>query len=97
MFEYCLRRLIDKFSILIHLFYYYFSQDHELLAGLKTSGMNGERGRVDELSVKFEEHSDQLQEVCKLLRHISGTEPLIVWTENAENLLKALAPMVGVT
>ena len=39
------------------------NEDHELLAGLKAAGLSGEAGAVDELSVKFEEHSEQLQEV----------------------------------
>lgn len=39
------------------------NEDHELLTTLKTAGMAGQRERVDELSVKFEEHSEQLQEV----------------------------------
>ena len=40
------------------------NEDHELLSALKTAGWNGEKERVDELSVKYEEHSEQLQEVC---------------------------------
>ena len=39
------------------------NEDHELLAALKSSGLNGLKERVDELSVKFEEHADQLMEV----------------------------------
>ena len=42
------------------------NEDHELLTQLKTSGMNRESERVAELSVKFQEHSDQLQEVWKV-------------------------------
>ena len=39
------------------------SDDHQLLAALKTVGLGGDVVRVTELSAKFEEHSDQLQEV----------------------------------
>ena len=42
------------------------NEDHELLTSLKAAGMSGERERVNELSVKFEEHSEQLQEVNQL-------------------------------
>lgn len=39
------------------------NEDHELLAALKSAGLSGLKERVDELSVKFEEHADQLMEV----------------------------------
>ena len=45
------------------------NEDHELLASLKQSGLNGEPARVDEMSVKFEEHSDQLQEVSQRIKY----------------------------
>ena len=38
------------------------NEDHELLAALKMAGLDGQKEKVDELSVKFEEHSEQLQE-----------------------------------
>ena len=43
------------------------NEDHELLTALKNAGFQGERDRIAELSVKFEEHSEQLQEVGLLL------------------------------
>jgi hypothetical protein len=49
---------------------------------------------VDELSVKFEEHSDQLQEVCKLLRHIAVSDSLIVWAEHIETNIRFQRPEV---
>ena len=45
------------------------NEDHELLSFLKNAGMAGERGRVDEFSVKFNEHSEQLQEVLISYKH----------------------------
>mgnify|MGYP000028244596 CR=1 FL=1 len=39
------------------------NEDHILLHSLQTAGVSGEVGSVDELSVKFEEHVDQLEEV----------------------------------
>lgn len=39
------------------------NEDHVLLRNLQTAGIAGEVGSVDELSVKFEEHIDQLEEV----------------------------------
>lgn len=70
------------------------NEDGELINALKAAGLAGQRERVDELSVKFEEHSEQVQEVCKLLRHIAVTDPLIVWCEHTEQNLKMLGPEV---
>ncbi len=39
------------------------NEDHSLLGNMKTAGFKGEKDRVDELAGKFEEHSEQLQEV----------------------------------
>ena len=39
------------------------SEDHILLKQLQAAGTAGELGSVDELSVKFEEHISQLEEV----------------------------------
>ena len=38
-------------------------EDHDLLLALKRAGTAGETERVAEISVKFEEHAEQLQEV----------------------------------
>ena len=50
------------------------NEDHELLAALKQAGLSGEPARVDELAVKFEEHSDQLQEVGVMYHILLGGE-----------------------
>ncbi|XP_064646308.1 alpha-catulin-like isoform X1 [Lineus longissimus] len=68
------------------------NEDHDILMALKTAGLNGEVDRVNEITVKFEEHSEQLQEVAKLLRHIATTGPLVITAEHVENSLKALCP-----
>lgn len=43
------------------------NEDQQLLTALKAAGLGGQRDKVNELSVKFDEHSDQLQEVCILI------------------------------
>ncbi|XP_013408473.1 alpha-catulin isoform X2 [Lingula anatina] len=68
------------------------NEEQELFTALRNAGSNGEKGAVDEVSVKFEEHSEQLQEVCKLLRHVAGTEALMTTAEYIENNLKYLGP-----
>lgn len=39
------------------------NEDHDLLKGLKLHGLAGRPDKVDELSVKFREHAEQLEEV----------------------------------
>jgi len=39
------------------------NEDQALLSSLKAAGLSGQTDKVNELSVKFEEHSEQLQEV----------------------------------
>ena len=39
------------------------NEDQALLSSLKTASQSGQTDKVNELSVKFDEHSEQLQEV----------------------------------
>ena len=39
------------------------NEDHELLAGLRTAGLEGEVQRAEQLTVQFAEHQEQLEEV----------------------------------
>ena len=41
------------------------NEDADLLQTLRSAGQSGERNRVDEISVKFQEHAEQLQEVIQ--------------------------------
>lgn len=34
-------------------------------------------------------------QVCKLLRHISNTEPLVITAEHAESVIKSIGPLVS--
>lgn len=68
--------------------------DAEILNGLKNSGMSGDLDKIDELTVQICEHSEQLQETCKLLRHIAAADPLAVAAEHAENNFKILGPLI---
>ena len=38
------------------------NEDQQLLTALKSAGLKGQKDRVNELSVKFDEHTDQLHE-----------------------------------
>nr|XP_006818860.1 PREDICTED: alpha-catulin-like [Saccoglossus kowalevskii] len=68
------------------------NEDHDILGMLKNSGVAGDVDKVEGYSVKFIEHSEQLQEACRLLRHISGSAPLQISAEHAENNMKLLGP-----
>ena len=41
------------------------NEDHDLLKGLCVAGTNGDVALVEELTVKFEEHMEQLEEVIR--------------------------------
>ncbi|KAI8738521.1 alpha-catulin [Biomphalaria glabrata] len=70
------------------------NDDECLLKALKKSGLSGDFDRVEELTVKFSEHQEQLEEVCKLFRHMATTEPLIIAAEHNESFLHCLGPLI---
>lgn len=43
------------------------NEDHEILKHLKAAGGSGDQQRVAEMTVKFEEHMQQLEEVCTFI------------------------------
>ncbi|XP_062615012.1 alpha-catulin-like [Saccostrea cucullata] len=69
------------------------NEDHEILKHLKAAGNSGDQQRVTEMTVKFEEHMQQLEEVCKLFRHIATNEQLVIAAEHNEFVLKSLGPL----
>ncbi|XP_060074303.1 alpha-catulin-like [Ylistrum balloti] len=69
------------------------NEDHELLKCLKGAGIAGEAERVEELTVKFEEHMEQLEEVCKLFRHIATTEPLVIAADHNDSIIRTIGPL----
>ncbi|XP_046556025.1 alpha-catulin-like [Haliotis rubra] len=69
------------------------NEDHELLQGLRIAGMNGDVDQVEELTIKFEEHQEQLEEVCKLLHHLASTDPLVITAEHNESFLHSIGPL----
>ncbi|XP_050418268.1 alpha-catulin isoform X3 [Patella vulgata] len=69
------------------------NEDHELLRGLQRAGINGEVEYVDELTIKFDEHQEQIEEVCKLFRHMATTEPLIITAEHNDTFIHSIGPL----
>jgi hypothetical protein len=55
----------------------------------------GDIDGVEKYLEAFREHSVHIQEVCRLLHHISLTDALHVRTGQTERNLRALAPMVS--
>ncbi|RUS91163.1 hypothetical protein EGW08_001076, partial [Elysia chlorotica] len=70
------------------------NDDEGLLKSLRVSGISGELARVEELTVKFSEHQEQLEEVCKLFRHMASTDPLVITAEHNETFLHCLGPLI---
>ncbi|XP_032274207.1 alpha-catulin isoform X4 [Phoca vitulina] len=58
--------------------------DHVVLKALKLTGVEGNLEGLAEYACKLSEQKEQLVEVCRLLRHISGTEPLEITCAHAE-------------
>uniref|UniRef100_A0A8C5JZK1 Alpha-catulin n=1 Tax=Jaculus jaculus TaxID=51337 RepID=A0A8C5JZK1_JACJA len=50
--------------------------DHVVLQALKLTGVEGNLEALAEYACKLSEQKEQLVETCRLLRHVSGTEPL---------------------
>uniref|UniRef100_A0A914Z6V9 Alpha-catulin n=1 Tax=Panagrolaimus superbus TaxID=310955 RepID=A0A914Z6V9_9BILA len=69
------------------------NEDHTVLTNLKTCSVSGDIDGVEKYLEKFREHTEHVQDVCRLLHHISMTDGLHVATGHAERNLRALAPL----
>ncbi|XP_044514207.1 alpha-catulin [Gracilinanus agilis] len=58
--------------------------DHAILKALKITGAEGNLEALAEYTCKLSEQKEQLIESCRLLRHVSGTEPLEITCMHAE-------------
>ncbi|KAL1463095.1 hypothetical protein WDU94_014883 [Cyamophila willieti] len=67
---------------------------HELVTDIRSSALAADVTRLEEYSDKFTETVDHILEICKLLRHMAGTESLQVATFHAEYHLKIYAPQL---
>nr|KAG5702399.1 hypothetical protein BaRGS_027486 [Batillaria attramentaria] len=70
------------------------NEDHELLTGLRGAGLSGEVQHAEQLTVQFAEHQEQLEEVCKLFRHMASSEPLVITADHNETFIHSLGPMI---
>ncbi|KAL3119968.1 hypothetical protein niasHT_007096 [Heterodera trifolii] len=69
------------------------NEDQAILSSLKTCSISGDIDGVERFLEQFRLHAEHLQEVCRLLHHISLTDALHVFTGHAERNLRALAPL----
>ncbi|XP_041102368.1 alpha-catulin-like isoform X3 [Polyodon spathula] len=68
--------------------------DHIVLKALKVSGGEGNLEVLAEYTCKLSEQKEQLVETCRLLRHISGTEPLEITCIHAEDTFQVIGPQI---
>ncbi|CAB3410886.1 unnamed protein product [Caenorhabditis bovis] len=69
------------------------NEDQVLLSSMKACAVSGDIDGVEKYMHKFREHADHMQEVCRLLHHISLTDSLHVHTGHVERNMRALAPL----
>ncbi|XP_032163433.1 alpha-catulin isoform X2 [Mustela erminea] len=68
--------------------------DHVVLKALKLTGVEGNLEGLAEYACKLSEQKEQLVEVCRLLRHISGTEPLEITCIHAEETFQVTGQQI---
>ncbi|NWV79419.1 CTNL1 protein, partial [Dasyornis broadbenti] len=68
--------------------------DHMVLKALKITGVEGNLEAVAEYTCKLSEQKEQLVEMCRLLRHVSGTEPLEITCIHAEDTFQVTGPQI---
>ncbi|XP_026785802.1 alpha-catulin isoform X3 [Pangasianodon hypophthalmus] len=68
--------------------------DHAVLQALKATGGEGNVEAVADYARTLTEHREQLVETCRLLCHISGTEPLEITCIHAEETFHVIGPQI---
>lgn len=68
--------------------------DHLVLQALKASGGDGNLEAVADYAGTLTEHKEQLLETCRLLFHISGSEPLEITCIHAEETFRVIGPQI---
>ncbi|XP_048371398.1 alpha-catulin isoform X1 [Sphaerodactylus townsendi] len=71
-----------------------YHSDHLVLKALKASGGEGDIEAAAEHSCQLSEQKEQLLEICRLLRHVSGTEPLEITCLHAEDTFQVTGPQI---
>ncbi|CDW58164.1 BK channel interacting protein 2 [Trichuris trichiura] len=69
-------------------------EDEVILSTIKACAVSGDVDGVEQFVERFRDHAVHMEEVCRLLHHISFTDGLHVRTGHAERSVRALAPLV---
>ena len=65
------------------------------LPAMRAAASTGNIGRVDELAETFVQDVRKLQEVSKVARNLSTSEPMAITAEKVEENIQTLCPHVG--
>ncbi|XP_048473599.1 alpha-catulin isoform X1 [Rhincodon typus] len=68
--------------------------EHVVLKALKVSGVEANLEALAECTCKLSEQKEQLAETSRLLRHVSGTEPLEITCLHAEETFQVIGPQI---
>ncbi|XP_036712633.1 alpha-catulin isoform X3 [Balaenoptera musculus] len=68
--------------------------DHVVLKALKLTGVEGNLEGLAEYACKLSEQKERLVETCRLLRHVSGTEPLEITCIHAEETFQVTGQQI---
>ncbi|XP_059956840.1 alpha-catulin isoform X3 [Mesoplodon densirostris] len=68
--------------------------DHAVLKALKLTGVEGNLEGLAEYACKLSEQKERLVETCRLLRHVSGTEPLEITCIHAEETFQVTGQQI---
>uniref|UniRef100_A0A0K0DTB4 Alpha-catulin n=1 Tax=Strongyloides stercoralis TaxID=6248 RepID=A0A0K0DTB4_STRER len=69
------------------------NEDHNILTSIKACSVSGDIDGVEKFLLKFRNHTEHVQDVCRLLHHVSLTDSLHVYSGQTERTLRALSPL----
>ncbi|CEF68630.1 Alpha-catulin [Strongyloides ratti] len=69
------------------------NEDHNILTSIKACSVSGDIDGVEKFLQKFKNHTEHVQDVCRLLHHVSLTDSLHVYSGQTERTLRALSPL----
>ncbi|VDP01351.1 unnamed protein product [Soboliphyme baturini] len=70
------------------------NEDHIILSSIKSFAVSGDIDGLEDFIERFREHAEHVEEVARLLHHISLTDSLHIHTGHAERNLRALSPLM---
>uniref|UniRef100_A0A0K0FXY0 Alpha-catulin (inferred by orthology to a human protein) n=1 Tax=Strongyloides venezuelensis TaxID=75913 RepID=A0A0K0FXY0_STRVS len=69
------------------------NEDHNILTSIKACSVSGDIDGVEKFLQKFKNHAEHVQDICRLLHHVSLTDSLHVYSGQTERTLRALSPL----